>query len=115
MDGDRTARVQKLLDRYMGQDVIIQYARNGASGVMAGTIARREEETGTYVLLIKRNMKPNPNTGEMFILPKSETEFFPEDVFYVQRQLESEEDARRAMEIAGAVSSGMMGRPGGLQ
>jgi hypothetical protein len=99
----------------MDQEILVQYARDGVSGVMQGTLVRYDQDLDTYVLLINRNMKPNPATGEMFVLPKTETEFFAEDVFYIQRQLESEDDARRAIEIAGAVASGMVGGPGGLQ
>lgn len=115
MDNDRTAKVRKLLEKYMGKEVTFQYARNGVSGVMAGKLDRHEVETDTYVLAIARNMKPHPQTGEVFILPKSETEFFAEDVFFIQRQLETEQEAKQAIEIAGAVASGLVGGPGGLQ
>jgi hypothetical protein len=115
VDDDRTAKVRKLLEKYMGQEVTFQYARNGVSGVMAGKLDRYEAETDTFVLAISRNIKPLPQTGETFILPKSETEFFAEDVFFIQRQLETEQEAKKALEIAGAVASSLVGGPGGLQ
>jgi hypothetical protein len=99
----------------MGKKVFLEYAHAGASGVVQGTLERYDEETDTYVLVIERNMRPHPQTGELIILPKSETELFGEDVYSVQQQMETEDEARRAIEIAGAVAGGAGGGLGGLQ
>jgi hypothetical protein len=122
MEDRRTEKVLQLLRKHMGQTVILHLSKGGGDSIQQGVIEREDEPLGTFVLRIDRMAREHPETHELIVLPQSETEFFPEDVFYVQRPLESEEEAKQVLATQGdgpkiiPGSSGMVGGGyGGLQ
>ena len=119
---NRTEKMIALLQENIGHVVVLHMVRDSESTIQQGILERENEELGSFVLKIERMARQHPETGELMVLPESETEFFPEDVWYIQRQLESELQAQAEIAkgndgpkiIPG--SSGMVGGGlGGLQ
>jgi hypothetical protein len=110
----RAERFQKLLAKHIGQYVVIHFARDGATSIMAGVLKRFDEELGNFTMSIARQQKSHQ--GQLLVLPESETDFFPGDVFYVQVQLETEEEAQQVL-MSGTTASPIVtgGFGGGLQ
>lgn len=110
-----------LLDQNIGKTIVIHLMSEGQNSIQQGVLSRGGEGIGSYVLRISRVARRHPHTSELIIMPESETEFFPDDVWYIQRQLETEEEAAvRLKEEAGKpkIISGRQvggGRFGGLQ
>lgn len=122
MKDDRREKMTAMLRKAKGQLVVLHLVRNGESTIQQGVVDREDEELGTFVLGIDRIMREHPETREVLTMPQSETEFFPEDVFYLQRQLETEDEAQAAISrgddgprIIPGSSGAVGGGYGGLQ
>lgn len=113
MNAERVEQFRLLLRKHIGNDIVVHFARDGVSSIMAGQLSSEDEAIGSFIISIKRNVKHHQ--GQVLVLPQSETEFFPEDILYVQHALETEEEAERAFQVAGAAASGTGGGFGGLQ
>jgi hypothetical protein len=114
----RTEKMIALLQKNLGHVVVLHMVRDGESTIQQGILEREDEELGSFVLKIERMAREHPETREMMVLPESETEFFAEDVWYVQRQLESELQAQAEIAKQGggggsAIIPGSSGMAGG--
>ncbi len=108
-----SAATKLLLDQNIGKTIVIHLMSEGQNSIQQGVLAKGSEEIGSYVLRISRASRRHPHTSELIIMPESETEFFPDDVWYIQRQLETEgEAAARLKEEAGKPKI-ISGRQGG--
>ncbi len=115
---DRTEKMIALLRKNNGQLVVLHLVKDGESSIQQGVVDREDPELGTFVLRIDRIAREHPETREMMVMPQSETEFFPDDVWYLQRQLETEEEAQAVImseSNAPKIIPGGFGGPGGLQ
>jgi hypothetical protein len=92
---------ERLLEEHEGQEVTVHLQRNGSDLVYTGLLENRQMKTKFdpyWVVKVKRQATPDPETKSIGVTPACEVKFLAEDFWYLVIPSETREEAIEAVQ-----------------
>ena len=107
---------ERLLEDHQGQEVTVHLQRNGSDLVYTGVLEQKqmsEKYDPYWVIKVKRQATPDPETKSIGVIPACEVKFLADDFWYLVVPTETREEAAKGVQESIERQRKLIQTPGG--